>query len=66
MARVQLIIHGVPKPVDAHAEALGPERLLNRHHHRSALGERAEDSLGPRSIVDVDRDLEALRLFIRS
>src|SRR5437870_6576018 len=50
--------------IDEHAEAHGPERLLQRHRHRAVLGERLEDALRLRRLGDADRHGEALRCFI--
>src|SRR5262249_9895550 len=48
-----------PEPVDQHAEALGPERRLDRHPDRPALGQGLEDALGVSRIGDTERDREA-------
>src|SRR5512146_3033788 len=44
------------EPVDAHPETLRPERLREGHLHGAAFGERPEDPLSLRRILQADRD----------
>src|SRR5262245_7454549 len=60
-------------PADAeavghHAEALGEERLAERHSHLAAVGERREHAVGLGLVLGVDREREALefRLALRA
>src|SRR5436853_7781959 len=60
-------------PADAeaigdHAEALGEERLAERHAHLAAVGERREHAVGLGLVPGIDGEREALefRLALRA
>src|SRR5262249_55661917 len=52
----------------AHAEALGEERLAERHSHLAAVGERREHAVGLGLVPGIDGEREALefRLALRA
>src|SRR5215469_17422093 len=53
-----------PEAVGAHAEALRPERLLERHADRALLGERLEYALGVGRLVHSHHHVESLRRLV--
>src|SRR6185437_13068573 len=55
---------GDAEAVGAHAEALGPESLLNWHLDGAALGQAGKDALGFGRVVGADIDGKTLRLVI--
>src|ERR1051325_3297489 len=53
-----------PEAVHQHAEALGPEGLLDRHVHGPARGQGAEDPVRVLRPGDAEGDEEALGLLV--
>src|SRR5262249_15457361 len=50
--------------VGHHAEALGEERLAERHSHLAAVGERREPAVGLGLVLGVDGEREALEFWL--
>src|SRR5690606_40916633 len=55
---------GHAETVGEHAEALGPEGFLHRHHYLPALGQRREQALALGDAIGVKADRAALDAFI--
>src|ERR1700686_3488474 len=55
---------GRAEPVDQHAETDGPERLLDRHPHRSAFRQCVKNAFRVLRVVDAERYREAFHVFL--
>src|SRR4029450_11355611 len=55
---------GDAEAIDDHAEARGPEGLLERHDDLAVLREVAEDALGGGDARELERQREAFRFLV--